>query len=618
MSTKFQQHLLRSESNSRWWRYCASFIVAVIAVYHYQKLQQFSKTTNFDFDAISTYLPFAKKLIADGVDFLFSPQAAQVPVFSYVWPSLFGADLALLKQIHILLSVVIVGLLYRTGFLLHSRIAGVLCAFAYGASPHFFPYMPTASVEAPFIFFITLWLWALTEGYSATTKKPHIGATINGWFIFAGIVIGLATLTRATIIYFLPLMLLLSWWAVRQGSELASFWRGARTAHLIAIFMVLPILIKNILLFGLPYVSTGAGIAIWFGSNPLTYGMDPGLFNVADHTIALPLGMSHLDLTADRAFSAFGKYVLLDNPYFIFEMYAQKLFAFLFVTNREWQMPVDVLRGWRIVLIGLAVFTVPLARRQPIVGILLLYVLFQIAIHIPVLYSHRYSVSAIDLPLAILAALGLCNLIFCRKLWVLLSSITALSLLVTVGGLHAANFHYPAINIYRVPHEVLASYEGQNLPIRYEGFSPDHAGTGMMVQTERTGFIEIDLSDVKKMHRYATNAIVLDFKSVNSVNSEVCRGVYMQYRGLGQADFSGDRAATDKWLFAENNRIILGGVWHIRTEEPGVLRLRLQCQGMGLSFQKIEVIKSTVSTTYQARFFQDKNVKSWEEWANKR
>ena len=119
------------------------------------------------------------------------------------------------------------------------------------------------------------------------------------------------------------------------------------------------------------------------------------------------------------------------------------------------------------------------------------------------------------------------------------------------------------------------------------------------------------------MDRAGTNVIVLEFKSANKPSAKQCSSVYLQYRGAQQSEFVVDRDFLDRWSFEPVNQIVLGGQIHMRTNEPGVLRIRLQCPGMGLSFSKIEVIRPTVGKTYQQRFFQEKNISSWEEWADK-
>ncbi len=602
-----RQRLSEAESKSVFWRYCALLLVIVAGVYHYERLLHWSKITPFNFDAISTYIPFAQKLLTEGTSFLITEQSAHVPIFAYVFPAIFGADLELQKQLHMIMSVLVVFILYRTGFLLHSRLAGVLAAIAYAANPNLFPYMSTASVEPQFVFLVTVWIWSLAEAQAG-----------KRWgYVSAGIAFGLATLTRATILYFLPLIILMSWWQSRRGTQHQSFWQGSLRAHNISAVMVLPILLKNIFMFGLPAISTGAGIALWFGSHPLTFGMDPGYFNIfSDHGLAIAVGSSHLSVTSDRSLAALAKYVLLDQPTFIFELYLTKLNAFLFVTNREWVMPTTVLRPWRVVFIGLAFFAYPTGKKRPLVYVLIIYCLFQIAIHIPVLYTHRYSASAIDMPLAILGSLGAMYLLFNARIWVATFSFAGIYAFAVLGNVLASDYHYPQTNIDRVPHEVLASFDQKNLPIKFDGFTkqPD----GSVTQSGGAAFVELDLTSVSIV-KHRANLIAIDLDSVpRKDNENACQRIYMQYRGLGEADFSETRAFVDNWDFKPHMRIIIGGHVHIRTNEPGVLKIKFQCPGLNMTFRKLQVIRPTVAQTYRDRYFKEMGVSNWDEWAKKR
>jgi Dolichyl-phosphate-mannose-protein mannosyltransferase len=603
--SQFRQALFALESKSKLWRYFSFLLVIVAGIFHYERLLHWSKITPFNFDAISTYIPFAQKLLNEGPSFLLSEQAVQVPVFAFIFPAIFGADLEWQKQLHMVLSVLVVFLVYRTCCLVHSRAAGLVAAVAYAATPNLFPYLATAGIEPLFVFLVAVWIWALAEG--------QIGK--RWWYVAAGIALGLATLTRATILYFLPLIILISWWQSRRSILDKPFWKGVLLAHAISMAMVLPVLVKNILLFGLPAISTGAGIALWLGNHPLTYGMEPSYFNIiSDHPVATVSGSSHLSVASDRSLAALARYVLLDQPGFILELYWTKLQAFLFVTNREWIMPTTVLRPWRVVLIGLAFFSLPLATKRPLVLILWGYFLFQVAIHIPALCVHRYSASAIDMPLAILGALGFLHLIFHSRIWVAIISMLGIYVSAVLGNVLARDYHYPQANIDRVPHEVLASFDQQNLPLKFDGFIEETNGS--ITQTRETAFVELDLMNTS-ISRYQANLIAIDLRSI-PIEDGACRHVYMQYRGVTDTGYSETRAFNDKWYFEPQMRIIIGGHTHIRVDEPGILKIKFQCPGLNMSFLKLQIIRPTVALSYRDRYFKKTGVTSWDEWAAKR
>jgi hypothetical protein len=85
-------------------------------------------------------------------------------------------------------------------------------------------------------------------------------------------------------------------------------------------------------------------------------------------------------------------------------IYAQKLAAFLFVTNAEGNAL--ELRLWRIASLVLASSASCGLRDRWLRRLLVGIVAYQVAVHIPVLYNHRYSVGALDLWLTLLAGVA--------------------------------------------------------------------------------------------------------------------------------------------------------------------------------------------------------------------
>ncbi|MEP7156146.1 MAG: glycosyltransferase family 39 protein [Betaproteobacteria bacterium] len=583
---------------------------AAIAVWHYLKLLEWSKTTTYNFDAVHSYMPLARKLLDEGPAFLLTEQAMQVPPFAYVFPALFGADLLFQAQLHMVLSVIALLALYRTGLLMHSHVAGLACAAAYGLTPNLWPFMATASVDPIHIFLIALWTWSLAEGESG-----------KRWgFVVAGVVMGLATLTRATTLYFLPLIIVLGWWCSRRPGANAGFWKGVLHGHAIALAFVAPVLIKNLVMFGIPAVSTGAGIALLLGSHPLMWGMDGSYFNIAnDHIAAMAPGQSHLDVASDKSMLALARFMIWDQPFFTAKMYATKVVMFLFVTNREWVMPVELLRGWRIVFIALAACAMPLARLRPLVTLLLVYVLFQLAIHTPALYAHRYSVGALEVPLAVLGGLGAAYLLFHARLRVTIVVLPVIVCLVLLGSRLARNHHYPLLNIDRVAADVAVSYSLPNLPISATGFKQGPAGS--YTQSDPVGTMEIDLSRATQMHAGSVNVIALRVTAVDiGTGGPVlngCQHVKVMYRDLAQPEFSENRVYYDEWPLQAKTPVFMGGQWHLRVTAPGVLKLQFNCPRVRYDFTRIEVLQPHATATYRDVFFKQNGVSSWQDWATK-
>lgn len=607
-SLPWRTRLLVLERDSPLWRVICCMAVMLIAIIHYNSLFDWSSRTPYDFDAIHTYLPMARQLLADGPRFFLTERGISVPPFAVVFPALFGGEMGIQRQINMGLSVLIIGLMFRTGYLLHSAFVGVLAAAAYGLSPHFPPYMSTASVEAIYMFLLVGTVWALAEGWRGAK-----------WgYAVAGVILGLATMTRATVLYFLPLVVISAWWLSSRLAEQASLWRGLRNAHLIALSMVAPLIAKNFFLWGVTAVSTGAGIALLNGHHPLTFGFESNYFNFnSDHGLAAAHGMTHLDVRANASFTALAKYMISELPTtFLLKMYALKTSAILFATNREWLMPVELLRGWRVVLLVLALPSLFAMRRIPIVGYVWLFFAFQVAIHIPALYAHRYSVAAVDLPLAVLSAIGVGFTLFNMRWWAtpMLAALVCSTWWIAMQTTFNPHFHAP--NLYGVSHQVVLSFDRSSLPLSdLSGFSRRDDGT--LQQTGERGWIELDFSSLPGP-RVPNLSLALNARIVKPDTPDKCGWVRFEYRAGDVSEFSTDRTWSQRWTSGQEiKKLVFGGAAHIRLNEPGRLRMHFTCQGATLDIERLELVQTRTLSFYRQRFFEKNGVSSWDEWYQK-
>jgi len=87
-------------------------------------------------------------------------------------------------------------------------------------------------------------------------------------------------------------------------------------------------------------------------------------------------------------------------------MFAHKALAFLFVSSTDIWQSLAWNRTWRIAMVILAALAVATNRRNIVVMVLAGFAAYMWVVHIPLLYTHRYSVGAIDFPLALLAGIG--------------------------------------------------------------------------------------------------------------------------------------------------------------------------------------------------------------------
>jgi len=503
-----------------------------------------------EFDAREIYLPFARKLLDDPAAFLGSEQSAWVAPFTYIYPALFGADPLREKIAGIVLFLVLILLVYRIGSLLHSRPAGVAAAILLAASPTLKIFMPTALSEPPFIFLTGVWIWALCEG-------QRTGRT--GWWVIAGLALGLATLTRSTYQLFIPLAIVAGFVLRRSGRDALTVraGRGILIAHGVALGVLLLVVARNAALFGFPSISSGAGAGLFLGSNPMTSGYDAGYLGLALDDGAVHGGTGHLTLANDRLMRGVAVAALGDQPLGTLAcMYAEKLGAFLFVTSAEWQGLPEALRGWRVALILAALYGWWHIRVPALRALLGAAFAYQLLVHLPVLYTFRYSVSAIDLPLTISAGVGIGAVFGERGRALGLGAIAALGAL--AGALSIRYLDPPSPHVDRVHH---ADFWERT-------FTPP------LTATKDTP-LEIPVKDAPGLHPWDNSILVVGVSSAGEGDAR-CRSFAVGYRRDGQAEFKG----------AVSRRIGAGSeptTYEIGTRVPldlyaeGVLRITADC-----------------------------------------
>jgi len=441
-------------------------------------------------DAQNTYLPYASALLKDKLAFFGDARSLRVAPMSYIYPALFGADPEVIKIGNTVLSCMIVLIMFRLGSLLHSRPAGIAAAFLYAASPILAEFKPVILSEPPFIFFTALWLMAVAE--IVCGRKVFVS--------LAGIACGLMILTRGTYIYFLyvtlVITLFMSWKGYMQQTGRQLF-----AAHFIALLFPLLFIVKNWIVLGYPGLATGVGAALYFGSHPLTDGYEAPYFLLGYDIGAVTHELDNLSIKGDSLLKGVAILMLKQQTFsHILAVYFQKTFAFIFTTKAVLPDTIWNLRSLRIVEVILAVPGLlslrPLLMRWFLGGALV----YQILVHIPMLYNPRYSVGALEIPLILLASIGFTNLLtgwkhqhrpILRFALVLIFIIAA----ITAGELHR---HYsqalmpdilsvPHVEVYQWPKKTLATLTGN-------GVVPQ--GNGAYRNTEKQWSLDIPIPEL--------------------------------------------------------------------------------------------------------------------------
>lgn len=445
------------------------------------------------FDTEHTYLPLARQLLEAPFTLWSSTEVLRTAPGPFVYMALASADITAIKAWNLALGLTTVALLFdatrRIGGPVSSAVAAWLCAL----SPSLIPLSVWPMAEPPFLFLVALWLWACTHSLGPDTTSKSASPSI----FLAGLALALATLTRATYMYWIPAATLGCAIAYFGFPKLRQIWQRLLWIHLIALVCVGGYIAWNATKFHKPAIATGAGAALYFGSNPMLQGQEPPYFGLVHDNVSVTDDLGHLSIEGDARLMAATGVILANLPAStLATMYVDKAATFLFFSRSHLRRYID--RIWRVTLIILALCGAWLGRRHPAVWVLFGAVLYQWVVHIPALYNPRYSISALDTALTMLAAIGIGLLWQTSKRKRLIPGVVALiALAILAGAWHQRYSTPPLPQLSLVPHDRLqvanlsdTTFNGmQSNPFLGEGgISP----TGQFSITWRDKFDHVD------------------------------------------------------------------------------------------------------------------------------
>ena len=380
-------------------------------------------------DATGSYLPLANKLIEAPLSLWQDPVAVTVAPGGYIYMALVGAIPERIFILNIALAVLSVLLVFDLSRRLGGLIAGIAGAVLYCFSPLLIEVIVPALNEPPYLFFTVLWLW----GTALTQDKPE-----KLWpVIISGLALLCSILTRAIYFYWLfpAIVTCLLIYFLSKKTDLKKLCLRILAAHLIAAAGAGAYTLHNWQAHGTPMIATGSGTALYFGSNPVTLGYEPPYLGmIHDEWMVTDRINSHLTPHNDRRLAWTAKQMLKDMPAeHMAELYANKLGAILFFSQTNLEFKVFNDRAFRIIMLVLAAIGFFYHRKNLLAVMLFFILLYVTAVHVPAMYNQRYSIGALDLPLTLLAALGLAQFIrhysnkklITSTLLIILASITA-------------------------------------------------------------------------------------------------------------------------------------------------------------------------------------------------
>jgi hypothetical protein len=304
------------------------------------------------------------------------------------------------------------------------------------------------------------------------------------------------------------------------------------------------------------------------------------------------------------------------EPRFLAEMYAHKLFAFLFVANREWVEPAVYLRTYRILLLVFALATSRWAIKQPVLLCVWASLIFQTALHLPALFSYRYSVLALDVGLCLLAGLGLARMLVDRENAKLAVCAASFVCIASLGAWHATTYrNFPEINPYAVPHMVERQFPVESLPVsRLDGMS--RLAPGRYRVEAVPAVMEIDLSGPDVVSSYAQRYLVIDAPDVKpGAGAGQCNDFLATYRLENSPAENFGPAKRFEWTTSGlAKRAIVGGYWKLGFRGPGVLRLSFSCPlGSEVQIARMELVQPVVGLEYRTAYLRSTGRTDWKD-----
>ena len=404
---------------------CIAYLVYAMA-----SSPQFGELT---FDAIHTYLPFANKLLAEPLLFWQDTAAITVAPGGYVYMALAGADPERIFILNIILAVLSLLLVFDLCRRLGGLTAGIAGAILYSFSPLLVEVIVPVLNEPPYLFFTILWLW----GSVLASDKPE-----KNWpVVVAGLGLLCSILTRAIYFYWLfpAIITCLLIYFFAKKTDLKKLCLRILAIHLIAAAGAGAYTLHNWRAHDTAMIATGSGTALYFGSNPVTLGYEPPYLGMVHDEWMVTDGVnSHLTPHNDRRLAWAAKHMLKDMPVeHLVELYVNKLGAILFFSQANLASKTFNDRSFRIFLLLLAAIGFFYNRKKLLAVMIFFVFLYVTAVHVPAMYNQRYSIGALDLPLTLLAALGIAHLVSRQSSKkTIASALCMLLLFIAAGTLH--------------------------------------------------------------------------------------------------------------------------------------------------------------------------------------
>lgn len=320
--------------------YRAAMILACICIFSLSALLRFSfvqqpENPQWAFDRDSAaYNLIAQNILAGGGVSDGGTRAYRPPFYSLFLAAIYsqtGFYPRAVRQIQAALDSASAVLLFLIALLLFRRIPTALFAgFAYALFRSLIVYTRAIMTETLFVFLLLLFLWMLLLALRKRLKTLAAAA---------GVALGLAALTRPTVILFLPFLVVA--WAVYDFRRLRRALKILSVAFVFMAFAIAPWTIRNALVLGafVP-VSTNFGANLLIGNNPEATGRytpTPKRFALAEPT----------EIERDQYCREQAILFIRDNPIRFLRLCGKRLRIAYFLAEKE-SCEDDILAGKNI------------------------------------------------------------------------------------------------------------------------------------------------------------------------------------------------------------------------------------------------------------------------------
>jgi hypothetical protein len=277
-------------------------------------------------DEKTYYLEAAQRILGDGLAFFTTPRALWNGPLDPLWIALWQANVVAVKLANIALVSLAGVLVWDLARAVASPAAALLALALYALYPPLYEFGGTLLTEPLFIALLILALWLLV-------RRPS-----PRW---AGVILGLATLTRPTIQLLPPLLLALVWIPLGRRSEERTRTRRQVTMLFLGwSLVVLPYLAHNVLRFHTPRIANGFGAVLYLGTDLRKDGDEPIYSQMQFDTFEKTAPFTHLDTEGDRILVRAGWDQVRRFPLATAALCLRKIPRFLFGHARHYFFPV--------------------------------------------------------------------------------------------------------------------------------------------------------------------------------------------------------------------------------------------------------------------------------------